>query len=396
MNLQHYRDLMARKPVPEWQVRVQEAQFKLAHFFGKPRSSRKLGGNPRRVSGRDYDVLMVSNAMYPSRGGGTRSFMHLASQLAARGLRVAAICMGPRVRQFRYRGIDYIWAVHEDDLVPAMRSITYRRLLCQQDWALASALEARTKNIPCWYFIRSVEDLAPSRPGVFSAEAIAADAVQFAPQTGIADILDAAGQVVANSRFMGDILKAAFGRESTVIYPGIDEPRPWEKIHSPFSHSIVGMAGSTKKGIQILLSLAKAFPSEFFVVCGVKNMPPNIRERDLPDNFYWLGRMSAPWAYSLAKLVLVPSQWAEPAGRVAPEAFLRGLPVLASRVGGIPEIVDHPDFLVDRFTEVSAWQEQMEKMLARGCSRARSDALKLARRYRQMQQVPDAWFKQLA
>ncbi len=44
--------------------------------------------------------------------------------------------------------------------------------------------------------------------------------------------------------------------------------------------------------------------------------------------------------YSAATLLVVPS-WAEPFGRVVVEAMAAGCPVLATRAGGIPEIVTH-------------------------------------------------------
>jgi glycosyltransferase involved in cell wall biosynthesis len=48
-------------------------------------------------------------------------------------------------------------------------------------------------------------------------------------------------------------------------------------------------------------------------------------------------------------VVVVPSLWAEPFGRVIVEAFATGRPVLASRIGGIPEILtgEFERFLVE-------------------------------------------------
>jgi glycosyltransferase involved in cell wall biosynthesis len=55
-----------------------------------------------------------------------------------------------------------------------------------------------------------------------------------------------------------------------------------------------------------------------------------------------------------ASVALVPSQWAEPFGRTAYESLAAGVPVLASRVGGLPEHV--PDeLLVDPPGDVDAW-----------------------------------------
>jgi glycosyltransferase involved in cell wall biosynthesis len=43
---------------------------------------------------------------------------------------------------------------------------------------------------------------------------------------------------------------------------------------------------------------------------------------------------------SAARALLVPSLWYEPSGRVVLEAYAAGVPVVASRIGGLPEIVD--------------------------------------------------------
>ncbi len=51
-----------------------------------------------------------------------------------------------------------------------------------------------------------------------------------------------------------------------------------------------------------------------------------------------------------ADVVVVPSTWDEPFGRTVIEGLSTGRPVLASRVGGIPEILDGPfaRFLFER------------------------------------------------
>ena len=43
-----------------------------------------------------------------------------------------------------------------------------------------------------------------------------------------------------------------------------------------------------------------------------------------------------------ARALVVPSQWYEVVGRVALEAFAAGLPVLASDIGGLGEVVREP------------------------------------------------------
>ena len=64
-----------------------------------------------------------------------------------------------------------------------------------------------------------------------------------------------------------------------------------------------------------------------------------------------------------ADVVVVPSQWDEPFGRVVIEAMSTGRPVVATAVGGIPEILDGPmaEFLVGR-DDAAALAHQLERL----------------------------------
>jgi len=65
------------------------------------------------------------------------------------------------------------------------------------------------------------------------------------------------------------------------------------------------------------------------------------RQADLTGHVHFLGEVEDVRAvYAAADILLVPS-WAEPFGRVVVESMAAGCPVVASDVGGIPEIVTH-------------------------------------------------------
>jgi glycosyltransferase involved in cell wall biosynthesis len=65
--------------------------------------------------------------------------------------------------------------------------------------------------------------------------------------------------------------------------------------------------------------------------------------RDLPEQVSWVERLSQEEvsdALDESTLLVLPSR-SEGMGRVIVEAFCRGRPVVASRVGGIPDLVEH-------------------------------------------------------
>jgi glycosyltransferase involved in cell wall biosynthesis len=79
--------------------------------------------------------------------------------------------------------------------------------------------------------------------------------------------------------------------------------------------------------------------------------------------------------YRVSRVVLMPSLWRESFGRVAAEALLNGIPVLASNRGALPETLRHAGFLFDileRYTpetrtaptaaEVRPWVEMIARL----------------------------------
>jgi glycosyltransferase involved in cell wall biosynthesis len=70
-------------------------------------------------------------------------------------------------------------------------------------------------------------------------------------------------------------------------------------------------------------------------------------------------------------LLLVPSQWDEPFGRVAWEALARGVPVLASAAGGLVEYVPS-ELLVAPRDDRSAWEAAIQRLLGSRSAWARA------------------------
>jgi glycosyltransferase involved in cell wall biosynthesis len=99
---------------------------------------------------------------------------------------------------------------------------------------------------------------------------------------------------------------------------------------------------SSEKGVKVLLkAYAELRDAPPLVLIGRQTNEPSF---ELPSNVSMLGS----WPHSLvmqawkrSSIALVPSVWAEPFGMVVIEAMSAGRPVIASRIGGIPDIVTH-------------------------------------------------------
>src|SRR5208337_2060046 len=99
------------------------------------------------------------------------------------------------------------------------------------------------------------------------------------------------------------------------------------------------------KGVQLLIDAASAVNKEIsFAIIGDGPLEAEVSRasRDL-KNIIFLGKIENNHLvqfYNAADCVIVPSQYEEGFGRVILEALSCGTPVLASRRGGIPEVID--------------------------------------------------------
>lgn len=75
---------------------------------------------------------------------------------------------------------------------------------------------------------------------------------------------------------------------------------------------------------------------------------------DINDHFFFSGLQNAFEFIDSIDLLIVPSKWEEPFGRVVIEALSRGVPVAVKRVGGMPELlIGNEDFIFDDINGLS-------------------------------------------
>lgn len=164
--------------------------------------------------------------------------------------------------------------------------------------------------------------------------------------------------VIANTLTVAERYQARFGLLPRVFYPLI-YPKQYEVRSSRQVVTFINPVAS--KGVEVAFALAERrrdIPFEFVEAWPLE--PAQIRE--LSRRAAALGNVRIRrWTrdirrvYSRARLLIVPSQIAEAFGRVAAEAQLSGIPVVASNIGGLPEAVGPGGILVTA-SDIDAWE----------------------------------------
>lgn len=162
--------------------------------------------------------------------------------------------------------------------------------------------------------------------------------------------------VVTNSRFMASAVSELWDCECHVVYPVPD----WRAFHDDEEAGpyITFFNPAPHKGLEIAHTLVtRVFPDRpFLFVEGF--LDPEARGIALYRSGNLVHARSSPdiaTIYGMTHTVIVPSQWQEPFGRIALEAMYCGIPVIASRTGGLVESVGSGGILVDDFANVTAW-----------------------------------------
>jgi glycogen(starch) synthase len=94
--------------------------------------------------------------------------------------------------------------------------------------------------------------------------------------------------------------------------------------------------------------IVERFPGLHLTICGdgaermnLQRQARNLNIESAVEFTGWISPDAVPALINNASMVLMPSRWQEPFGLVALESALMARPVIAAKVGGIPEIVVH-------------------------------------------------------
>jgi glycosyltransferase involved in cell wall biosynthesis len=271
--------------------------------------------------------------------------------------RATATVHGLRIRSYR----------DTEELRQAVLALRPHVLLSTLDAAYAGQRVASRYGIPHLVYADSFEHCPPG-----AAERrrwlLPPDAAYPDPAAGRELVREADG-VLATSGFLRDRLAGHHGVRAHVLYPEFcpDDFRLRDGAHrGPF---ITAVCGRPFKGLGLFLELARRFPRERFLLAGA--VAPALRPRVAAiPNVTVLDFGPARRFLRLSRVLLVPSVWPEPFGRVAVEAMANGIPVLASAAGGLAEIVGDSALAVRTFRDPDAWEAGLAGLLTSAAARA--------------------------
>lgn len=292
------------------------------------------------------------DAGYPPRGGAQISLLSLLYHLKVRGHPVLYL---DRARPGGRRHLQR-WGIPCSlfrDLEEFKQILTQARpsLVIASLGAIPPALAlADSLKAPLVAYLQSFEFCPPDRRELHEWQT--RDDRNYPARDTCRSILKQASRIWVNSHFLQARVTEQHGLESQVVYPEI---LPQHLPRRRDGDAIVGVCGYPYKGSEIFLDLAQQFPEQKFLLAGALHPDTASQLRSLSNVEHWPFVENGHFLRR-ARLLLVPSQWPEPFGRVAVEAFACRIPCLASHCGGLPEIVGQG---VADFRSPEAWRQAL-------------------------------------
>ena len=235
-------------------------------------------------------------------------------------------------------------------------------LMQQPGFLLPGDLEEGTRLV---MFIRSGLCFGCWDPNPVRWRSLLGSALTFRRFQKFRPLLQRADLIVSNSEYMRAELLRRRGLQSVSIPPLVENVEPFDAPVSSSSRPYVTMIGLEQwKGGGTAIELAKAMPRrEFLFVAGNRANPGMVREAEKLENVKlarWTGDMSEH--YMQTRLLLIPSRWAEPFGRVAVEAGRYAIPSIASATGGLPEAAGDGGILLPPRANTRDWLSAIESL----------------------------------
>lgn len=176
--------------------------------------------------------------------------------------------------------------------------------------------------------------------------------------------------ILALSRFIQRSIFEEHGVRPRLVHPKLDYS--YYRTRAERGRRSVTIAHvHPVKGLATFLELVDAMPSTHFLAVdgwgGWVPMPKDVRSalESAPNVELWGPQDDMRRVFARTRVLIVPSVWQEAFARVVLEAQINGIPVVASRRGGLPEAVGDGGLLIDDHTDVAAWKVALDSLLDR-------------------------------
>ncbi|MDD5736897.1 MAG: glycosyltransferase [Candidatus Omnitrophica bacterium] len=164
--------------------------------------------------------------------------------------------------------------------------------------------------------------------------------------------------VLSNSFYMKNRVYEKFRVNSEVIYPPVEIIKNSEAGEK--SRRVGFLKPDLRKGLNIVIDIAKNMKDTEFICFGKKPVNCERIEQDVKNLKFQGWCADQGRLFSSFRILLVPSLWDEPFGRVAVEAINYGVLPIISNKGGLPETVNQSDIIVNDPYNIELWIEKIE------------------------------------
>ena len=170
---------------------------------------------------------------------------------------------------------------------------------------------------------------------------------------------------ISPSNFLAKHLRRVYLNSRIEVLPNFTESH--ESIES-VSKDYYLYAGRiiNEKGVELILQAAIELPNVKFKIAGSGPDEFKLKDEYNLDNVKWLGQLETKKLDILikeSKAVIIPSRWYENCPLAILESFSLGVPVIASNIGGIPELVqDGYNGLLFKNDNIQSLIEQISKI----------------------------------
>ncbi len=158
-------------------------------------------------------------------------------------------------------------------------------------------------------------------------------------------VIKRASRVIVHTKSQASFIKSAYGKHAQCIYMGVEVKRNARKSRNLLFFGLI----SPGKGVDLLLETMRLLPEFNLTVAGRlgDGVPQEYLEKikrladlgNVTTEFEWISDIKKDELFKNNAILVLPYRWAPYQSAVLHDGVSYGLPIVATRVGGIWEVV---------------------------------------------------------